>query len=1135
MEFTPEELAEINSYYSRRKRDPKAPQNRSEWLSNLLPEIIEGAPSTAGGNFSARDMRDLTEFQSTGQFPVRNIAPELTPTGLPGAQLQGPGPVGELHPLLDRVLNPQIENTPTGLPGAQLAGPGPVGDIAPTPSNSGAYAPEEVETVNQGPNNGRGYFPRDGSPVNALDTDNPALSNDLRAIPQDMPVSAAGVPGLQSQHFYQNVEADRLQGQLNRQRNTASELTGEEVSDDPGEAGMVSKIFDILLRPNYAMAGGVRAQQEAAEENPDQGFLNMGLIPEWFKGAAEGIKGESKETFADVLEGAGVENNVVKGLGGFILDVALDPTTYVGAGLVKGATKASAQAAGAQATVSAALSPAVRKQAAEEVRKRLLLDVNEEGLKRLGPKKAAVATSTKRPTEKTIDKLINETVDKHALEVGKAAEKAALTAGKVQFKLGGKVLAESETLYKGASKLTKRVREMPTVQNFLHKMSPKAEQGDMWQIIKDAEGINVGTVFDYLKPFREMTQGMNSQQAEMVSHAIEGTKLVDDPEILKVVEHVQKLFDDLWDAEKFVGLHVDKQKRANYVYHTFKKGKEQVQEWKKKYKPSSPGFTKERKIPTLQDAIDAGMNPVTDIREIVADRVGKHFAEMTHHTIMMDAIENYGVRLGSGIAGKNWKNTTPKGFNNLESLGKQLDAPLVEFTYRVGGDKGKVTHKALFPEPIADVLKNMEAIKADNKAAGTIMRHLDKVHQNMKFWLTVANPGHHIRNFYGNVFMAYEDGVRNPKRYVDAFHAVRGMNAPVGSATHAAAKGRRVRISNGFSDLEEVATLYKATGTKSGFMDREFPADFASKVGRGIRQLSTEREDIARMGHFLDALKKEAKDKGVDWSKMNMGDKQKFAMNASRRVRKFQLDYGDLTQFEKTTARKFMMFYTFARKNTVLQLEMLATRPGKIARVPQANTAVEQMLGIDRDVYDDDRWVERIPEWIRAMNGPLIGQGGNVGQQLFARDEAGNVTHDPVFATPLLPTSDLGRIERPADMVRTLISEMRPEIKLPLEAAFGTQAFSGAPTNSTARTITQATPITNVASKFVEAARDPEQQLPWNSLASWLGGIGFQRADPQRQASELRRRQQPIQEIVRNKRAENAEEFLQKIREQRAR
>lgn len=84
------------------------------------------------------------------------------------------------------------------------------------------------------------------------------------------------------------------------------------------------RTLDVISRPLYTTAGAVKAVIKG--ENVAQE-------------AWKGFTGKEKETFSDVLGEVGVENKYVRGGLGFVLDVALDPTTYFGGAAIKGAGK----------------------------------------------------------------------------------------------------------------------------------------------------------------------------------------------------------------------------------------------------------------------------------------------------------------------------------------------------------------------------------------------------------------------------------------------------------------------------------------------------------------------------------------------------------------------------------------------------------------------------------------------------------------------------------------------------------------------------------------------------------------------------------------------------------------------------
>lgn len=100
-----------------------------------------------------------------------------------------------------------------------------------------------------------------------------------------------------------------------------SKALGPGTLDNGGnEPSLMGRIFDILSRPNYAVAEGVRTMSP--------------------RGVLEGLSGKKKTTFSDVLKEYGVKDPRVQGSVGLLLDIGLDPTTYIPGGAVaKGASK----------------------------------------------------------------------------------------------------------------------------------------------------------------------------------------------------------------------------------------------------------------------------------------------------------------------------------------------------------------------------------------------------------------------------------------------------------------------------------------------------------------------------------------------------------------------------------------------------------------------------------------------------------------------------------------------------------------------------------------------------------------------------------------------------------------------------
>jgi hypothetical protein len=127
------------------------------------------------------------------------------------------------------------------------------------------------------------------------------------------------------------AEADSLLGvtpeERRRRATTSSTFTPDErtPADELRKSSWYETTLDALARPNYAVAGGVKAGLEGRD------------IAE---GAARGFTGKDRFTFGDVLrENFGVQGPIA-GIGGFGLDVLTDPTNLLGVGVATKAGKA---------------------------------------------------------------------------------------------------------------------------------------------------------------------------------------------------------------------------------------------------------------------------------------------------------------------------------------------------------------------------------------------------------------------------------------------------------------------------------------------------------------------------------------------------------------------------------------------------------------------------------------------------------------------------------------------------------------------------------------------------------------------------------------------------------------------------
>lgn len=125
----------------------------------------------------------------------------------------------------------------------------------------------------------------------------------------------------------------------------------------PGPS-VVSRIFDLLSRPNYAVASFIKPILDNAAQGDFKDAINNVVPWNAYPHVWQGLSGQTKNTFTDIamhdtkaqplldsigtgLFGAGQiqPNSWTRALTGLALDIGTDPTSYIGPGAIKGVLK----------------------------------------------------------------------------------------------------------------------------------------------------------------------------------------------------------------------------------------------------------------------------------------------------------------------------------------------------------------------------------------------------------------------------------------------------------------------------------------------------------------------------------------------------------------------------------------------------------------------------------------------------------------------------------------------------------------------------------------------------------------------------------------------------------------------------
>jgi hypothetical protein len=982
-------------------------------------------------------------------------------------------------------------------------------------------------------------------------------------------------------------EVIKLAGQLTRQRAKAG--IGQPTAPDPG---LIGRIFDVVQRPLYASANLVD-YLNGGSNDPNAPSIDNPLEAAW-----RGFSGQDKTTYDKVLADSGMGGGWQRSLASFGMDVALDPSSYVGVGLAKDAAEGVVKKAATEAAITELGGEGAAKEAVKSATERIMAENTVQGAETAASKAARVKalvgtesipqniTSAARNaalekvakqqlvptvapastaadvtgaaknlagvyknlppkefetvqnlTTKEAKNLAQEEVKgnwaskiKEAQDVAQANNK-----GKVVLKVLGKnTNIGSEKLYSLGKSASELANKSAVLRNISTTFRPQAtlRQGtndllreamghsvfDNEQAIKQIDNFFGDKVTNY---FGDAWGGLTQGQREMIPHAIEnGTDLSQHliPATGKTLEDYKqiamKMGDNIGQAEADLGVRKAEDMIPNYVPHTygtkgvdkgavedFAKGRKTAIEQAKQVRQEAEALNENidkkvsrgvwsqdmadaAKVPTLtgaegilknhtlQAAKDAGLKPEEDISNILKNRAIKSHQQQVDARWFRAVDLEHGVHLDHEVKGI--------GKSKVAEMGKQLGMERVESPHFIDG------HAWFHPE-VAKVLRDSQryfSAGADTEAARALGRYYDKVQAIWKLNMTALNPGHHIRNMAGDLFLNYEDGLTNPLRYHDASRVLLNWEKNPDAV--------KLVVGNRVLNAREIMNEFTQRGGKSGFFRTDLIKRGFTPV-ETIRGLAEKREDWTRMAHFIDVLKKEGKSKGVT----TLDDLKAASREAGKRVRKWNIDYGDMTPFEKRTMKRVVPFYSWIRKNLPLQLETLAMQPGKVAMIPKSLRAIQGMAGQTQS--DSLMGFNVMPQWLREMAGVRIA-GEGVGR---------NATY---WNPNIFPFYDVPQYlgGGPQNMLLNALGTTALPIRASIELGMGRSLMTGGPLPDTGMGYGQTSLLPPSVPRVWDIARGQADPTDWAKLF----GVSLYNVGPQQQLGELRRQQDPVQALL---------------------
>lgn len=522
-------------------------------------------------------------------------------------------------------------------------------------------------------------------------------------------------------------------------------------------------------------------------------------------------------------------------------------------------------------------------------------------------------------------------------------------------------------------------------------------------------------------------------------------------------KYFQALTEKHFGEDVLRGKYTATDKVGGYVYHHYLKGSpEKIRDIKKTRKAKLAAGEKF----TLQEADDLGLKPLREADKILLAHTAEHQRAMINDAFNRSMVARYGHVMDNPIA--------------ADKLGLESVKPPKNMKMKPG-------HALYMDREVKKVYQNVSKFmgKTDEETY-RFFRVFDKLMRGWKIGNTSLRPAHHVRNAIGDTFMNYLDGLQNPYRYEQGLKMTTGGRA-----------GLKVRMGNMLLSGDDIERLSRASGMNKGFISSEF-MEGKNPIMKHIQSFSEKREMAGRYAHFIDVLVKEGKKANLGAN--NTAGMYKIATEAGKRVNKWNINYADLTPFERNVMKRVMPFYTWMRKATPLLMESMATRPGRIQGATQLNNTISNFFGVD----PTERGQIDYPQWLKDTG--------------FARISDIGQAEPNVFSVPL-PTQDLGRMfgeGTPHGFAQEILNNLNPILQTGIELGTGRNLYTGGQLDP--NELQYAGHKIGVIQNILDASGVTGK--PTADRINAALGIGTRQVTEASQLSELRRQQDPLQAQV---------------------
>lgn len=332
-----------------------------------------------------------------------------------------------------------------------------------------------------------------------------------------------------------------------------------------------------------------------------------------------------------------------------------------------------------------------------------------------------------------------------------------------------------------------------------------------------------------------------------------------------------------------------------------------------------------------------------------------------------------------------------------------------------------------------------------NESARSITKLLNGVNNAFKKF-SVLTPGFQMRNIVGNWSNMYLAGM-----------PVHSIPEYMGKATQVLNSSEDI-----LNKLVSGATLTATEQKNLNLLSQFWGAGFA-EAGDAVRDLENLRSAVKTSGNPINKLAEVNMNMNSKMDALNRMSLMMYAnehpkmlsnlgKNSAEDVVRFALmDPKNMSEFEKTTMKRLMPFYTFTKQNLLFQVENIVKNTPKYNKLMKALNSTYDNL--DEDSYwDYQKSSMQIPLPIKDKNG------------------------NQVFLKSNLPLSDLGEwMNNPAQRAA---SSSNPLLKGIYERATGVDTFTGQPLNyNTGKKLLNAMGFKNVPKTVTDSTTAAEHLL----------------------------------------------------------